>query len=265
MNFIAIDVETANPDLASVCQIGVVVFRGGEPVERWCRLVKPTGEFHPYHTRLHGINAAAVEGMPVFAERYAELSPLMGGAVVASHGHFDRVAVGRASAWYGLEPPICRWVDTVRAARRAWPVLSGHDLAAVSAHLGIDLRHHDAGSDALSSGLILTHAAAASGLAPGDYLEVLAANPPGSADQTGKPIALKGDPDVPLAGEVVVFTGSLSLSRKEAAVTAAAAGCDVAPNVTLATTLLVVGDRDLRYGGERSNKHAKAETLAAKG
>ena len=41
-----------------------------------------------------------------------------------------------------------------------------------------------------------------------------------------------------------MFTGALGVPRREAADMAAAAGCDVAANVTNKTTLLVVGTQD---------------------
>ena len=48
---------------------------------------------------------------------------------------------------------------------------------------------------------------------------------------------------------------------------AAEAGCDVASSVTRKTTLLVVGDQDIRRlaGHKKSSKHRKAETLIQKG
>jgi DNA polymerase-3 subunit epsilon len=68
-------------------------------------------------------------------------------------------------------------------------------------------------------------------------------------------------------GEVVVFTGSLSMSRSEAAAKAAEAGADVGDSVTKKTSILVVGDQDLRAtkGQEKSAKHRKAEGLIASG
>jgi DNA polymerase-3 subunit epsilon len=61
--------------------------------------------------------------------------------------------------------------------------------------------------------------------------------------------------------------GTLQISRAEAATEAALAGCDVADSVTKKTTILVVGDQDLRYtrGQEKSTKHRKAEHMIAKG
>ncbi|MFH1108467.1 MAG: transposase, partial [Planctomycetota bacterium] len=45
-----------------------------------------------------------------------------------------------------------------------------------------------------------------------------------------------GNPDGPLAGEVVVFTGALVMPRRDAAELAARAGCDVADTVTKKTS-----------------------------
>jgi DNA polymerase III subunit epsilon len=77
----------------------------------------------------------------------------------------------------------------------------------------------------------------------------------------------EGSPDGALAGETLAFTGRLRISRSEAADLAAAAGCDVRGGVTRETTLLVVGDQDLRLlnGQEKSAKHRKAEKLIAEG
>jgi DNA polymerase-3 subunit epsilon len=70
-----------------------------------------------------------------------------------------------------------------------------------------------------------------------------------------------------LEGDVVVFTGRLSMSRDAAAEVVAKCGCDVADSVNKRTTILVVGDQDLRKtkGQERSAKHRRAEQLVADG
>lgn len=39
--FVAVDVETANPDLASICQIGVVAFADGDVAGSWQSLIDP--------------------------------------------------------------------------------------------------------------------------------------------------------------------------------------------------------------------------------
>ena len=76
-----------------------------------------------------------------------------------------------------------------------------------------------------------------------------------------------GDPEGRLYGEVLVFTGALAITRSEAADMAAKIGCTVADGVNKKTTMLVVGDQDVRElaGQEQSSKHRKAEDLILKG
>jgi DNA polymerase-3 subunit epsilon len=66
---------------------------------------------------------------------------------------------------------------------------------------------------------------------------------------------------------MIVFTGKLDISREVAAQLASSAGCEVADTVNQRTTILVVGDQDLRAtrGQEKSSKHRKAEALIVKG
>jgi len=79
--------------------------------------------------------------------------------------------------------------------------------------------------------------------------------------------AQDGNPEGPLFGEVLVFTGTLTTPRREAAGMAARIGCAVADGINKKTTLLVVGDQDVSKlaGHEKSNKHRKAEELILKG
>lgn len=64
-----------------------------------------------------------------------------------------------------------------------------------------------------------------------------------------------------------MFTGALSITREQAADMAAEAGCDVTAGVSQRTTLLVVGDQDVRAlaGRRKSSKHRKADELRAQG
>ena len=68
-------------------------------------------------------------------------------------------------------------------------------------------------------------------------------------------------------GEVVVFTGTLEMPRVAVAELAASVGCSVASGVNMKTTLLVVGNQDIKKlaGKEKSTKHLKAEQLISRG
>jgi DNA polymerase-3 subunit epsilon len=68
MNFVAIDVETANADMASICQIGLVKYVNGVPAEEWKTYVDPEDYFDGINVDIHGIDEAVVRGAPTFAE-----------------------------------------------------------------------------------------------------------------------------------------------------------------------------------------------------
>ncbi len=55
MQFAAVDVETANADLGSICQIGVALFRDGAHVHSWSSLVDPEDYFDTINVSIHGM------------------------------------------------------------------------------------------------------------------------------------------------------------------------------------------------------------------
>lgn len=269
MDFTSIDVETANADLASICQIGVVRFENGQISDTWQTLLNPEDYFDAVNVSIHGINEEAVADAPKFPAICELLAAHLSGAVVVSHTAFDRTAIAAAFGKHGLGAPQTAWLDTARVVRRAWPDLSqrGYGLANVAERLGITFQHHNAVEDARAAGEILVHAIQLTGMALAQWVERVKRPINASSSGSSERITRDGNPEGPLFGEVVVFTGALSLPRREAADLAAIAGCEVAPSVTKTTTLLVVGDQDLRTlaGHEKSTKHRKAEDLIAKG
>ncbi|MCC5956421.1 MAG: 3'-5' exoribonuclease [Natronohydrobacter sp.] len=267
MRFIAVDVETANADMASICSIGLAAFENGRIVDEWYSLVDPDDYFDPVNVSIHGIDEAQVVGAPTFETAAADLLARVGDAVVVTHTHFDRVALHQASADWGLPPPPFRWLDSARVARRAWEDCArrGYGLADVCRRIGYEFKHHNALEDAKAAGHVLLAAMAETGL---DLDEVLRrVRQPIGPSSTAAAIRRDGNPYGPLVGEVIVFTGALEIPRREAADLAASVGCEVASGVTKKTTLLVVGDMDVQRlaGHEKSAKHRKAEDLVANG
>jgi DNA polymerase-3 subunit epsilon len=263
----AIDVETANADLSSICQVGVAIFRDGAYADSWSSLVDPGEEFDSINVAIHGIDAHQVRGAPRWPHVAQTLRELIGASVVACHTPFDRAATSLASRKYELADFDWRWIDTSRVVRRAWPdqfATKGYGLANVAKALGIAFRHHDALEDARASGEILCRASLHTGLKLEDWLARV--NQP-IWNAPGEPIARTGNTEGPLFGNVAVFTGSLSIPRREAADLAARAGCDVASSVTKKTTLLIVGDQDISKlaGKPKSTKHLKVEELITQG
>ncbi len=268
MDFVAIDVETANARLGSICQIGVAGFERGELVGEWATLVDPEDFFDPLNVSIHGIHEADVEGAPTLPQVIKDLDSWLAGRVAVCHTHFDRVAIQQACDEYSLPVPDCTWLDSARVARRTWEQFSrsGHGLENLCDHLGYCYDAHDALEDAKASATVLLRAIETTGLSVEDWLTRVE-RPINPSTHSYQPIARAGNPDGPLFGEVVVFTGSLQMVRHEAADMADAVGCRVDPGVTKHTTILIVGDQDVSRlaGHDKSSKHRKVEQLISAG
>ncbi|MFN0115577.1 MAG: exonuclease domain-containing protein [Paracoccaceae bacterium] len=118
MRFVAVDVETANADMASVCSIGAAIFENGALAAEWYSLIDPKDYFDFLNISIHGIQESDVVGAPTFREVAHELDRLVSDQVVVTHTHFDRVAIQQAAARWDLAPPNCSWLDSARVARR---------------------------------------------------------------------------------------------------------------------------------------------------
>ncbi len=268
MDFVSVDVETANADIASICQIGLVGFEDCHVKQSWQTLVNPEDYFDPFNVSIHGIDKQAVRAAPTFPEIYDQVRDWMKSSIVASHTVFDRVAVERVVEKYRLEPVKPVWLDTARVARRAWPQFArkGYGLPNMATYLGISYIPHDAEEDARAAGELLIRAMQETGMAVHEWCERVRL-PIGIGGTGSTAIAIEGNPEGSLYGESVVFTGALAIPRRLAARVAADAGCRVTDSVTESTTLLIVGDQDIRHlaGHEKSSKHRRAEALMSGG
>ena len=162
--FVALDVETANNDRGSICQIGVACVRPDNSIETWVTYVDP--EVDRWHfTYLHGISAKTVRGAPRFREVLPVLVEALQDYVIYQHSSFDRGAVAKACQAENLPTPEWIWKDSVQVARQAWPELKGkgnggHGLASLKGYLGLSFEHHDAGEDARAAAEVVLHAEA---------------------------------------------------------------------------------------------------------
>jgi DNA polymerase-3 subunit epsilon len=266
MDFVVIDVETANADLSSICQVGIASFHESGLMDGWRSLVNPEDEFDAINVSIHGIDEDQVVNAPNWVEVLPGIVTRLQNRIVVCHTPFDHLAVIRACERAGVEVCACTWLDSARVVRRAWPQFSrsGYGLSCVASYFGIEYQAHDALEDARCAGKLLLRAISDTGLSLEQWL-VRVGQPidPSSAHGYKR----DGNPDGELCNEVVAFTGALSIPRRDAAEAAAAAGCSVEGGVTKHTTLLVVGDQDLRRlnGHEKSSKHRKAEQLIVEG
>ena len=73
MIFFVLDVETANADLSSICQMGIVAFQDKKIIETWKSLIDPEDEFSQINISIHGITKEKVAGAPIFPYIYESL------------------------------------------------------------------------------------------------------------------------------------------------------------------------------------------------
>lgn len=159
-SFVAIDFETADYGRDSACAVGLVRVEHGQIVDRTVRLIRPPRP-HFIFTYIHGITWPMVVREPAFGEVWPSLVPLLDGVefLAAHNASFDRSVLSACCAAAGVSAPALEFQCTVRLARQVWN-LRPANLPAVCSHLGIALKHHDAGSDAEACARIVIAAAA---------------------------------------------------------------------------------------------------------
>ncbi|MDR2823770.1 MAG: 3'-5' exonuclease [Prevotellaceae bacterium] len=151
-DFVAIDFETANYNLSSVCSVGVVIVRSGIIAEKIYRLIRPEPEWYSYwNTQVHGLTAADTENAPVFPIVWKEIAPRIADLPFVAHNSpFDAGCLRAVFRIYQMDYPDYEFHCTCRASRRVFgKVLPNHRLHTVAAHCGYDLtNHHHALADA---------------------------------------------------------------------------------------------------------------------
>jgi DNA polymerase III subunit epsilon len=160
MKFFSLDVETANEDSSTICQIGIGKFVNGELTGTWESLIDPQSSFHWSNIRIHGITEDMVQGAPDFIQVYPVLRRLLSENIVIHHTPFDVHAFRNAYERFNLKPIRIHWLDSAKIVRHTWKQFSksGYNLSNVASHLGIGFRHHDALEDSVAAGRIVLEA-----------------------------------------------------------------------------------------------------------
>jgi DNA polymerase-3 subunit epsilon len=274
MIYFALDVETANSDYSSICQIGIAKFEGEKIIDTWDVLINPKTYFDPMNVSIHGIKKSDVKNAPTFKKFYPSLKEIIENQYVVHHMPFDKVAIHRACESKNLSDIDVKWIDSAKLTRRVWEQFSsrGYGLKNISNFLGIEFKHHDALEDAIAAGKVAYHAVQKSNIPLDEWYFDINARSRNKRNERNKYWSdsyesHEGNPDGVLFGETVVFTGALQIPRNKAAKIAAEYGCNVKTTISKKVTMLVVGRQDLNRlnGYSKSSKERKAEELIKKG
>ena len=149
-DFAAIDFETANGRRSSVCSVGLVIVRGGEIVDKFYSLIKPSPNYYTYWTtEVHGLTRRDTDGQLCFPDVWAQIAPRIAGLPLVAHNRpFDESCLKAVFEEYGMEYPGYEFHCTLVASRRCLD-LPCHQLHVAAEACGYELKnHHNALADA---------------------------------------------------------------------------------------------------------------------
>lgn len=285
-SWVAIDFETAS-FRGTPCAVGLVEVDDGRVVDRHSWLIRPpVFEFWDFNVALHGITPAMCRSAPSWPDSLAEIVAIVDGRpLVAHNASFDIGVIRDACDVVGAEWPSLRYTCTLVIGRRTWPGLSTYSLPFLAAHLSVPPRaHHDAAEDAATSAAIAcaaldaTQSSTLEELIERTHVTMGIVEPDrwfGCHSRTDSSV-IPTEPtpgtivhrEHPLFGKTIVFTGALSIVRREAQQAAVDRGAIAGAGVTRHTDFLVTGYQDLTKlarGADKSGKLQKAESLRAAG
>lgn len=158
MKLLIYDVETANANRSSICQVGWIMLNNDEIVDSDCSLINPHEEFDVRNVKTHGITAKEVENAPSFSEYFAfRLAELFESCLILAHNAiFDIMATTEALEKAGNEMPSILFVDTITVAR-ALAESRDYKLITLANSIGYKFDAHNALNDCQAVLAVLNH------------------------------------------------------------------------------------------------------------
>lgn len=155
--YIAFDVETPNNDNNSMSSIGVCVVEDGKITAEYYTLIDPEARFDAFNIAFTGITPEMVEKSPNFWQVWQDLEPIFSsGLLIAHNAPFDMSVLAKSLDRYEIDwKPNTEYACTCMMSKKAFPELINHRLDTVSKYLGLELDHHNSGSDAKACANIL--------------------------------------------------------------------------------------------------------------
>lgn len=282
-DYVVVDIETTGFDRTKdeIIEIAAVRYHFGEEAKRFHSFVKPNVPIPSDITALTGIRDADVENAPSIAEVTPAFLSFLGDSPVVGHNikSFDLPFLStQMGANIGNTV-----IDTLPMAREAFPLLNSHKLSYLKDVLELnDGLSHRADVDVAATNALLWAC-----LSPRryedrvrrEYLRCKEEDKPQRKRRrspSGKAGARQHDkidikqfqaegpvePDSPLLGKAIVFTGTMSMPREAAMQAAVNAGAVLKNSVSQKVHYLVAGKRD---SDGMSGKEKKAAEINQSG
>ena len=254
---------------------------GGKVVaERGWLIRPPANSYDDFNIWIHGIRPSDTEHSPGFDQVWPEVAALIGSRLLVAHNaSFDMSVLRRSAAYWEYEPPPVAFLCTYRLSKSTWPNRWSYRLDDLAEVFGIPLDHHDYVSDARAAALIALYLCDHHDVgSPKEIAKLLGYRlgrldgPRWDSFSGAKLSSLRAsgntDPDHPLFGKKIAFTGALEVATRATAAQAVVdCGAKATNSISPKTDYLVVGRTDLRKVGTdgMSNKMRKAVEIAEAG
>lgn len=263
-DFIAFDVETANKQYHSICQIGFAFVENNVITKTWGMYINPETTVFT-NTEIHGITYEKVRKALIFPQVVSYIAPFIENQTLVHHTSFDEVAIMQNSERYGINFPHVRFCDSSLYVRDIDSAVSrsGFGLIPLCTRYNIETNgHHDAINDAVMLAKLVICLQSQFGEKITSW-----SHPPHSKSipETWKHISQDATSKGPLTGLEFVLTGNFDDSKQELSDLIVNQGGNVRDTVTLTTSHLIVGKPSHFQKGEFSTKHKKALELNRQG
>lgn len=270
--YTVIDIETTGLDsrYCEIIEISALRYNGGQLVDSFSTLVKPSSPISDFITQLTGITNDMVADAPDIATAARQFSDFVKDDILVGYNvNFD------INFLYDVLDEHCglslsnSFIDVMRIARKMRPELKNHKLQTVASSLGISSEAHRSFADCetcntcyslLISEAIEKHGSIEAFASSFAYHQASAKDIVATTDSF--------DESHPLFGKVCVFTGTLEkMVRKDAMQLVVNLGGTCGDNVTAKTNFLILGNNDFckSIKDGKSSKQKKAEALMLKG
>ena len=270
--YTVIDIETTGLDsrYCEIIEISALRYNGGQLVDNFSTLVKPSSPISDFITQLTGITNDMVADAPDIATAARQFFDFIKDDILVGYNvNFD------INFLYDVLDEHCglslsnSFIDAMRIARKMRPELKNHKLQTVASSLGISSEAHRSFADCetcntcyslLISEAIEKHGSIEAFASSFAYHQASAKDIVATTDSF--------DESHPLFGKVCVFTGTLEkMVRKDAMQLVVNLGGTCGDNVTAKTNFLILGNNDFckSIKDGKSSKQKKAEALMLKG
>ncbi len=268
-NYTVIDIETTgyDPKWDEIIELAAMRVRGGVVVDSYVTLVRPSHDISGFIEDLTGITNRDLLTAPFIPQALPGYLDFIGEDIVVGHNvHFDVNFIYDASERFCGKPFKNDIVDTMRLARHILPELPGHSLSDVAYALGVVREgEHRAYVDCVTTNNVMKKLKETGYMFKSNSNGRYSHYTVKAADVTAEEGLQQ--PDNPLFGKVCVFTGALSIPRKDAMQAVVNIGGICGDSVTKKTNFLILGNNDycMSIKDGKSSKQKKAEALILKG